>query len=61
MRNPAGTLFRSNETKYRHLAIAQDIEAGWKVAITSKFPHREGSDRLTGIDLARQHRLNRAH
>lgn len=51
----------SDSQKYCHLAITEDIEAGWRFAITGKLPHREGSDCPAGVDLARQYSLNRVH
>ena len=50
-----------NQCEHRHLAIAEDIDTAWKVATTGKLLHREGSDCLAGVDLARQDSLNRVH
>ena len=60
-RDLTGAMPSRNEREHRHLAIAKNIEAVWKVTRTGKLSHRERSDRLTGIDLAGQHSLNRAH
>ena len=30
-----------NQSEHRHLAIAEDIQAVWKVATTGKLSHRE--------------------
>ena len=49
------------QREHRHLAIAKDVEAGRKVATTGKLVHREAGHCLTGVDLARQHSLNRVH
>ena len=50
-----------DQRKYRHLTIAEDTEAVRNFAITGKFVHGNRSDRSTGVDLARQHGLNRVH
>ena len=56
-----GALSTRDEREHGHLAIAKDIEAGWKIATTGKLVHREASDCSTGVNLARQHGLNRVH
>ena len=60
-RDLTGAVPSRDECEHSHLAIAEDIEAGWEIATTGKPLHREGSDALTGVDLARQHSLNRVH
>lgn len=50
-----------DECEHCHFAIAENIETGRKIAITGKLVHGEGSDCLTGINLAPEHSLNRAH
>ena len=60
-RDLTNTVSSRNQRKYSQLAIAEQAEALWKVAAAGKFSHRERSDCSTGVDLARQHSLNRAH
>ena len=60
-RNLTGAVARRNEREHRHLAIAEDIEAVWKFATTGELVHGNGSDCSTGVNLARQHSLNRVH
>ena len=60
-RDLTGAVPRRDKCEHRHLAIAEDIKAVWKVATTGELVHGNGSDCLTGVDLARQHSLNRVH
>jgi hypothetical protein len=50
-----------DECEHCHFAIAENIETGWKIAITGKLVHGEGSDCFTGVNLAPAHSLNRVH
>ena len=60
-RDLTNTVSSCNQRKYCQLAIAEQAHALWKVAATGKLSHRETSDCLTGIDVARQHSFNRVH
>ena len=60
-RDLTNTVFGRDQRKHRHLAIAEDIEAGREIATTGKLVHGNGSDCSTGVDLAGQHSLNRLH
>ena len=60
-RNLTDTVFSRDQCEHGHLAIAKDIEAGWKIATTSELVHGNGRDCSTGVNLARQHSLNRVH
>src|SRR5438477_9367716 len=61
LRDLSNTVFGCDQRKHRHLAIAKDIEAGWRFATTGKPLHRDAGDCSTGVDFARQHSLNRVH
>ena len=61
LRDLTGAVPSRDQCEHRHLAIAEDIETGWKIATTGKLVHGNGSDCSTGVDLARQHRLNRVY
>ena len=50
-----------DEGEDRHLAIAEDIKAERKIATTGELLHGNGSHCSTGVNLARQHSLNRVH
>src|SRR6476619_1385233 len=54
-------MFSRNECEHRQLPIAEDIETVWKFATTGELVHGNGGDCSTGVDLARQHSLNRVH
>ena len=60
-RDLTGAVSSRDECEHRHLAIAEDIETVWKFATTGKLVHGEGSDCFTGVDLTRQHSLDRVH
>ena len=60
-RDLTGAMPSRDEREHGHLAIAENIKTVRKVATTGQLSHREGSDCLTGVDLACQHSLNRAH
>ena len=43
-RDLSNTVFGCDQRKHRHLAIAENIEPGWKIATTGELVHREASD-----------------
>src|SRR6059058_4157609 len=61
LRDLTGAVPNRDACEHRHLAIAENIETARKVATTGKLLHGNKSDCSTGVDVARQHSLNRVH
>ena len=59
--NSANTLFRSNKSKYRQLAIAQASHALWESLAVSESLDGECSDRRTRINFSRSNRVHCPH
>jgi hypothetical protein len=57
-RDPAHTLFGSNQTEYCKFAITQDTNTAWERLAMRKFLDRERGYRGTDIDFSRGDSFN---